>query len=171
MEKPIGIVCTNLWYEKLDLSSIYQILNEPGKQEEVEYWMNNLVPEAPIIRFSPYGRIAQSIDLSYLKSIIFLGLPYQKYDSITEEKINKTSKTLKGKTGNRRAQATYLTMIEPTYERIVQSVMRGLRNENDRLHVIYYDVNFKLNKPGLGSKNLVVCNTINEVISNLSIAQ
>lgn len=170
MEKPIGIVCTNLWYEKLNLSSMgYDILNEPETQKEVEHWLKNLVPGAQFIRFTPYGRIGQSIDLSYLKSIIFLGLPYEKYGPIKEEKIRKTSKTLKGKTGNRRALATYLQMIEPTYERIVQSVMRGLRNENDRLNVIYYDINFKLNKPGLGSKNLVVCGTINEVISHLSI--
>lgn len=169
MEKPIGIVCTNLWYENLGLSSIYDILNEPETQEEMEHWLNNLVSEAQFIRFSPYGRIGQSIDLSYLKSIIFLGVPYPKYDPIAEEKISKIAKKLKGKTGNRRAKAIYIQIIEPTYERIVQSVMRGLRNENDRLNVLYYDINFKLNKPALGSKNLVVCNTIDEVISHLSI--
>lgn len=84
-----------------------------------------------------------------------------------EEKIDKIAKTFKGKAGNRKAKATYVQMVEPAYERIIQSVMRGLRNENDRLNVIYYDVNFKLNKPGLGSKNLVVCNTISEVISHI----
>ncbi len=169
MEKPIGLVCTNLWYENLDLSSIYNILNEPASQEQMDHWLKNLVPKAEFIRFSPYGRIGQSIDLSYLKSIIFLGVPYPKYDPIAEEKISKIAKNLKGKTGNRRAKATYIQIIEPTYERIVQSVMRGLRNENDRLYAIYYDVNYKLNKPALGSKNLVVCSTISEVISHLSI--
>jgi len=46
--------------------------------------------------------------------------------------------------------------------------MRGLRNEKDRLNVIYYDVAYKMNKPALGSKNLVVCQTIDEAISHLA---
>lgn len=168
MPKPIGIVCTNQWYKNLGLSSIYQILNEPEKQEDVDNWLKNHLPNAELVRFSPYGRISHSVDLSYLRSIIFLGLPYPKYGSITEEKINKLSKTLKGKAGNRRSKAIYMQIIEPAYERIIQSVMRGLRNENDRLYTIYYDANFKLNKPTLGSKNLVVCNTISEVISHIN---
>ena len=169
MTKPIGIVCTHNWYENLHLSSTYDILNEPEKQEEVGHWLRNLVPEAQIIRFSPYGRVAQSVDMSWLKSIIFLGFPYSRYGPMTEEKINKVAKTFKGKTGNARAMATYVLMIEPAYEKIIQSVMRGLRNENDRLNVIYYDVNYKLNKPALGSKNLVVCQTIDDAISHLSV--
>ncbi|MDP2845610.1 MAG: hypothetical protein Q8N79_06005 [Candidatus Methanoperedens sp.] len=164
--KPIGIVCTNQWYTNLNLSSKYDILNEPDTQEEIGDWLKIHVPKAELIRFTPFGRVAQSVDIS-LKSIIFLGFPYEKYDSIMEEKISKTAKTFKGKAGNSTAKATYIHMIEPAYERIIQSVMRGLRNENDRLNVIYYDVNFKLNKPALGSKNLVVCNTISEVISHI----
>lgn len=168
MSAPIGIVCTNQLYEKLNLSSTFQILDQPETQEDVEHWLNNLVPKAQLIRFSPYGRVAQSIDLSYLKSIIFLGFPYQRYDPITEEKIHKLCKSFKGKTGNRKSRAFYVQMVEPAYERIVQSVMRGLRNENDRLSVIYYDVNYKLNKPALGSKNLIICDTIKDVIGHLS---
>ncbi len=171
MTKPIGIVTTNNWYENLHLSSIYDILNEPEEQEEVEYWLNDLVPKAQIVRFSPYGRIAQSIDMPRLKSIIFLGLPYPKFGPVMEEKINKLAKTLKGKSGNTRAMAIYILIIEPAYEKIIQSVMRGLRNENDKLNVIYYDVNYKLNKPALGSKNLVVCQTIDDVISHLSVVR
>lgn len=169
MQKPIGIVCTNNWYENLRLSLTYDILDEPEKQEEVEHWLKGLVPEAQIIRFTPYGRVAQSVDISWLKSIIFLGLPYPKFGPVTEEKINKLAKTLKGQSGNNRAFAIYKLIIEPAYEKIIQSVMRGLRNENDRLNVIYYDVNYKLNKPGLGSKNLVVCQTIDEALSHLSV--
>lgn len=171
MIKPIGIWITNNWYDHLRLSSIYDILDEPKKQEEVDHWLDVLVPNAKIIRFSPYGRIAQSIDLSDLKSVIFLGLPYPKVGPVMEEKIKKLAKTLKGKGGNARAMAVYILIIEPAYEKIIQSVMRGLRNENDRLNVIYYDVNYKLNKPALGSKNLVVCQTIDEVISHLSVVR
>ncbi len=43
MEK--HIVCTNLWYQNLDLSSIYKILNEPETQEEMNHWLKILVPE------------------------------------------------------------------------------------------------------------------------------
>lgn len=167
MTKPIGIVCTNNWYENLQLSSAYDILNEPEKQEDVDNWLKNLVPNAQIIRFTPYGRVAQSVDISYLKSIIFLGLPYPKFGPIEKEKMNKVAKNYKGKSGNPMGMARYKLMIEPVYEKIIQSAMRGLRNENDRLNVIYYDVNYKLNKPALGSKNLVVCQTIEEVISHL----
>ena len=167
MPKPIGIIITNQWYENLNLSSRYNILNEPKTQEEIGNWLKNLVPKAEIIRFTAFGRVAHSVDISVLKSIIFLGFPYERYDSIMEEKIDKSAKTFKGQAGNRRAKAAYVHMIEPAYVRIVQSVMRGLRNENDKLNVIYYDINFKLNKPALGSKNLVVCNTINEVISHI----
>lgn len=167
MPKPIGIVCTNQVYTGLDLSSKYNILNEPSTQEEIGDWLKYHVPKAEIIRFTPFGRVAQSVDISALKSIIFLGVPYERYDSIMEEKIDKTAKKLKGQSGNRKAKATYLRMIEPACERVVQSIMRGLRNENDSLCVIYYDVNFKLNKPALGSKNLVVCNTVSEVISHI----
>ena len=167
MEKPIGIVCTNNWYENLHLSSIYDILDEPEKQEDVEHWLKDLVPKAQIIRFSPYGRIAQSIDIPLLKNIIFLGLPYPKIGPVTEEKIKKVAKSYKGKSGNARAIAIYKLIIEPAYEKIIQSAMRALRSENDRLNVIYYDINYKLNKPALGSKNLVVCKTIEEAISHL----
>jgi Rad3-related DNA helicase len=167
MERPIGILCTNNWYENLRLSSTYDILNEPEKQEDVESWLKDLVPNAQIIRFSPYGRIAQSIDMPLLKNIIFLGVPYPKIGPVTEEKINKVAKSYKGKTGNARAMAIWKLIIEPAYEKIIQSVMRGLRNENSRLNVIYYDINYKLNKPALGSKNLVVCKTIDEGISHL----
>ncbi len=168
MQTPIGIVCTNSWYESLKLSSVYNILNEPEKQEEVPDWLNNRVPNAELVRFSPYGRVAQSVDMSCLRSIIFLGFPYPKYGSITKEKIKVLSKKFKGKSGNRKAKATYIQMVEPAYEKIVQSAMRGLRNENDRLNVLYYDVNYKLNKPALGSKNLAVCQTIDEVINHLA---
>jgi hypothetical protein len=171
MQKPIGIVCTNQWYENLKMLKVYNILNQPETQEEVGSWLKDLVPKADFIRFSPYGRVAQSVDISCLKSIIFLGFPYPKYGSITQEKIKKLSKKFKGKSGNRKAKATYIQMIEPAYEKIVQSAMRGLRNENDRLHVIYYDVNYKLNKPALGSKNLVVCGTVEEVILHLSVVK
>lgn len=167
LEKPIGIVCTNKVYDSLGLSSKYTILNEPESQEEVEYWLDELVPKATLVRFTPFGRISQSIDIS-LKNIIFLGFPHQRFDSITEEKINKMQKNMKGTTGNRKAKAVYIEVIQPACERIVQSVMRSLRSENDRLHVIYYDVNFKLNKPGLGSKNLTVCTTLEEVLAILN---
>lgn len=166
MPKPLGIVCTDPWWDCLDLSSIYPILNQPDNQEDVENWLINLAPNVQILRFNPYGRIAQSVDLS-LKSMIFLGLPYKRISPITEEKINIMAKNLKGKSGNSKAHATYIEFIEPTYEKIYQSEMRGLRSENDRLIVIYYDVNFKLNKTALGSKNLVVCSTVDEVISHL----
>ena len=165
MPKPIGIVCTNQWYTALELSSKYDILNEPSTQEEIGDWLKNQVPLAEIIRFTPFGRVAQSVDISTLKSIIVLGFPYERYDSIMEEKIDKTAKSSKGKSGNMKAMATFIRLIDPANERVTQSIMRGLRNENDSLYVIYYDVNFKLNKPALGSKNLVVCNTVSEVIS------
>lgn len=172
MTKPIGIVSTNRWYENLDrsldLSSRYEILNEPEKQEHVEDWLKNLIPKAEIVRFSPYGRVAQSVDISHLKSIIFLGFPYPKVGPIMEERIRKMMKSFKGKSGNVRAKAIWVLIIEPAYEKIIQSVMRGLRNENDRLNVIYYDVAYKMNKPALGSKNLVVCQTIDEAISHLA---
>lgn len=138
MTKPIGIVCTNNWYENLHSSSTYDILNEPEKQEEVGYWLKDLVPNAQIIRFSPYGRVAR-VDMSYLKSIIFLGFPYSRYGPMAEEKINKVAKTFKGKTGNVRAMATYVLMIEPAYEKIIQSVMRGLRNLYLNTKVQLYD--------------------------------
>jgi hypothetical protein len=171
MQKPIGILCTNQWYEDLKMLKKYDVLNQPETQEDVEGWLKDLMPKAEFIRFSPYARVAQSVDMSCLKSMIFLGLPYPKYGVITQEKIRKTAKRLKGKSGNRKAKATHVEMIQPAYEKIVQSAMRGLRNENDRLHVIYYDVNYKLNKPALGSKNLVVCGTIDEVISHLSVGE
>lgn len=167
MEMPIGVVCTNQWRESLKLET-YNMLDEPQTQEEVPNWLRSLVPQAQLVRFSPYGRVAQSVDISCLKSIIFLGFPYPKYSPIAQEKILKMSKTFKGKSGNRKAKATYVQMVEPAYEKIVQSAMRGLRNETDRLNVVYYDVNYKLNKPALGSKNLAVCQTIDEVISHLS---
>lgn len=167
MKKPIGIVCTNSWYENLDLASAYDILDEPKKQEEVGHWLKDLISKKELIRFSPYGRVAQSVDINRLKSIIFLGVPYPKFGPVAMEKINKAAKAYKGKSGNARAMAIWILIIMPAYEKIIQSVMRGLRNENDRLSVIYYDVNYKLNKPGLGSKNLVVCGTIDDVISHL----
>lgn len=163
MDKPIGIVCTNRWYESLNLDWTYDILNEPKTQEEVPIWLKELVPNAGIIRFSPYGRVAQSVDMSCLKSIIFLGFPYPKYGAITRERIEIMAKGFKGKSGNRKSRATYVQMIEPAYEKIIQSAMRGLRNENDRLVVVYYDVNYKLNKPALGSKNLSVCLEVEDV--------
>jgi hypothetical protein len=170
MKKPVGIVCTNPVFESLQLQKIYKtLLNEPAKQEEVENWLLNKVPNAELIRYNPYGRIGQSIDLTYLMSIIFLGLPYPKVGKIMQERINKKAKSLKGMAVNRRAWATFMEIIEPAYDRILQSVGRGLRNEESRLNVIYYDVNFKLNKPSLGSKNLVVCDNIEEVISHLGL--
>jgi len=79
MTRPIGIVSTNRWYENLDtsldLSSRYDILNEPEKQEQVEDWLKNLIPKAEIVRFSPYGRVAQSVDISHLKKYNISGIP------------------------------------------------------------------------------------------------
>ena len=165
MPKPAAVVCTNSWFRTLTFPP--GILNEPESQDEVDDWLTNQAKNADLIRFSPYGRVAQSVDMSFLRSILFIGFPYSSYDNITQEKIKRLAKSYKGKSGNAKYAASYRTIIVPACEAVVQSVMRGLRTEKDRLAVIYFDKQFQMQKESINSKTLSICKTIEEAITEL----
>ena len=165
MPKPAAVVCTNSWFRTLTFPP--GILNEPESQDEVDDWLTNHAKNADLIRFSPYGRVAQSVDMSFLRSILFIGFPYSSYDNITQEKIKRLAKSYKGKSGNAKYAASYRTIIVPACEAVVQSVMRGLRTEKDRLAVIYFDKQFQIQKESINSKTLSICKTIEEAITEL----
>lgn len=165
MPKPAAIVCTNSWFRTLTFPPV--ILNEPESQDEVNDWLTNQAKNADLIRFSPYGRVAQSVDMSFLRSILFIGFPYSSYDNIAQEKIKRLAKSYKGKSGNAKYAASYRTIIVPACEAVVQSVMRGLRTEKDRLAVIYFDKQFQMQKESINSKTLSICKTVEEAITEL----
>jgi len=165
MPKPAAVVCTNSWFRTLTFPP--GILNEPESQDEVDDWLTNQAKNADLIRFSPYGRVAQSVDMSFLRSILFIGFPYSSYDNIAQEKIKRLAKSYKGKSGNAKYAASYRTIIVPACEAVVQSVMRGLRTEKDRLAVIYFDKQFQMQKESINSKTLSICKTVEEAISEL----
>jgi len=165
MPKPAAIVCTNSWFRTLTFPPV--ILNEPESQDEVNDWLTNQAKNADLIRFSPYGRVAQSVDMSFLRSILFIGFPYSSYDNIAQEKIKRLAKSYKGKSGNAKYAASYRTIIVPACEAVVQSVMRGLRTEKDRLAVIYFDKQFQMQKESINSKTLSICKTVEEAITAL----
>ncbi len=165
MPKPAAVVCTNSWFRTLTFPP--GILNEPESQDEVDDWLTNQAKNADLIHFSPYGRVAQSVDMSFLRSILFIGFPYSSYDNIAQEKIKRLAKSYKGKSGNAKYAASYRTIIVPACEAVVQSVMRGLRTEKDRLAVIYFDKQFQIQKESINSKTLSICKTVEEAITEL----
>ena len=165
MPKPAAVVCTNSWFRTLTFPP--SILNEPESQDEVDNWLANLAKNADLIRFSPYGRVAQSVDMSFLRSILFIGFPYSSYDNITQEKIKRLAKSYKGKSGNAKYAASYRTVIVPACEAVVQSVMRPLRTEKDKVAIIYFDKQFQMQKESINSKTLSICKTIEEAITEL----
>lgn len=166
MPKPTAVVCTNSWFKTLDLAS--DILNEPKTQAEVGDWLENNAKKADVVRFSPYGRVSQSVDMSFLRSILFIGYPFGSYNNITQEKIKRLTKSFKGRSGNPKSAAHYITTTIPASEAVIQSVMRGLRTESDRLVVVYYDKQYQLNRGLINSKNLQICSTVKEVAALLS---
>jgi len=165
MPKPIAVVCTNSWYKNINFVS--NILNEPKTQSEVSEWLENMAKKADVIRFSPYGRVSQSVDMSFLRSILFIGFPFGSYNNITQEKIKRLTKSFKGRSGNPNFAAHYITTTLPACEVVIQSAMRGLRSEKDRLVVVYYDKQFQLNKGLINSKNLEICSSVKEVTALL----
>lgn len=165
LPKPTAIVCTNNWHKKINLT--HKILNEPSTQGEVDDWLENRAKNANLIRFSPYGRVAQSIDMSFLRSFLFIGFPFKSYDKITQEKVKRLARSFKGRSGNPKSAASYITITIPACEAVIQSVMRGLRSEKDKLIVVYYDKQYQLNKSMINSKNLSVCNTVKEAIKEI----
>lgn len=155
LQYPLAIVCTRSWFKALDLK--HDILKEPTTQEEVDNWIKVLSPKHDIIYFSPHGRIAQSIDLPSLKSILFISYPVM-YDEITQKRRDRLMRKMKGKSGNPKFAADYLTFTIPTFQSVIQSAMRGLRNENSSIDVVYYDMRYEKYKQELNSKTLSIYN-------------
>lgn len=165
MEYPLAIVCTRSWFRALDLQ--YNILKEPQTQEEVPDWINILSPKHNIIYFSPHGRIAQSIDLPKLRSILFISYPVM-YDEISQKRRDRLMRKLKGSSGNPKIAADYLTFTIPTFQSVIQSAMRGLRNEESSLDVVYYDMRYERYKNELNSKTLSIYNDKNKLLDAIS---
>lgn len=162
LPKPAAIVCTTGWFRCLDLK--LPILTEPETPEEVDEWLTEKAADAEFIYFSPYGRVAQSVDMSFLKSVFFIGYPQKSYDDISIERAGRLEKDLKGKHGSPKYVANYMQFVLPTYESVIQSAMRGLRTENDKLTVLFLDKRYERYKGLLNSKNMSICSKTADAI-------
>lgn len=162
LPKPAAIVCTTGWFRCLDLN--LPILKEPETPEEVNEWLNEKAAGAEFIYFSPYGRVAQSVDMSFLKSVFFVGYPQKSYDDISVERAGMLAKDLKGKHGSPKYVANYMQFVLPTYEAVIQSAMRGLRTEKDKLTVLFLDKRYERYRGLLNSKNMSVCRNTADAI-------
>lgn len=163
-----AIVCTRKWFSKLELQKHYDILEEPVTQEEVEDWVETKAKKAKLIHFSPYGRVAQSVDMSFLRGIIMVGFPLKSYDAVMQERSARLEKLYKGGSGNARFKANFLLLTAPGWQAVIQSVMRGLRSEDDKIIAVYYDAQYRLNRNMLESQNLSMCNNVKDVVKEIS---
>lgn len=168
LPKPTAIVATRAWYHALNpkRSLNIPILEEPETQGEVPDWIENQFPKYDYIYFTPHGRLAQSIDLDRLRSMVLLGFPLSSHDAVAMEKRDRMAKSMKGAYGNPKYAANYFSFILPTLAAVFQSASRGL-TENDSLTVIYYDARYPKHKKMLNSKNLSICETVDEVLEKI----
>ena len=141
-EKPIGIIATRpLWDKIKPHLSINgkRLFEDTGGQEDLNEWLEK-AKNYDIIYYSPFGRVSNSVDMSFLKTVILLGVPVQRMDAITREQINYLKKRLKPLKGEEAFWvALRIISILPACERAIQSVMRGLRTPKDRLTTIFFD--------------------------------
>ena len=142
LEKPIGISCVKpLWARIKPFLNLgkYKLLEEDGMtQENLDKWLKTAKSE-DIIQYSPFGRVAQSVDMRFLKSIIMLGVPVSKMDLITRKELEYHRKRFeeKGMEGFWIAYRIIATL--PACERAIQSVMRSLRTQKDSVTVVWFD--------------------------------
>ncbi len=166
LPKPVVVIATQNWFECLELDLPF--LLPPDNMQDAESWVKVVAPGHDLIYISPHCRIAQSVDMGYIKSVLFLGIPYKQINEITEERKRRLGKSLKGKASNNMFAAGYMQYVIPAFEAVIQSVMRGLRSENDSLVVVYSDARFKTNKRLLRNKPFEICDEPDELMAAIS---
>jgi Rad3-related DNA helicase len=165
-EKPVAIISTIPLWKKikpfLDRTNIFEA--ESLGQEEVKNWLEE-ASKKDIIQFSPFSMIAHSIDMSFLKTVILLGVPVRKQDLVARKEIDYLRSKLKEKGMEAFWTAIRLLLTLPACEKAVQSVMRGLRTEKDRLTVVWFDKRYVENAyhKFINSENVRLISNIEEV--------
>lgn len=98
------------------------------------------IKKANISILSPYGSFKQSIDMSFLKSIVILGICDPMLDLVTRKTLEYyKEKFLKDK-GIKADWVSYELICRlPAIEKSLQAAGRGIRKESDKLLTIWFD--------------------------------
>jgi len=160
-----AIVCTKKLFQRLDLK--HDIVMQPDSQGKVEDWIKNEARNANLIYYSPYGRVAESVDLDFLQGIIMIGLPIKTYDAVMQERSLRLSKLYKSGSGNPKYKADNILLIAPAWQAVIQSVMRGIRSERDKIIAVYYDKRYQISRKQLDSQNLSIFDNVHDAVAEI----
>lgn len=139
--KPCAIFAVRpLWSkmkEHLNLRG-YKVIEEQTEDDKRKLLKN--LKKADILVLSPYGSFKQSLDMSFLKTIVILGICDPMLDLITRKTLEYyKGKFLKDKGIKSNWVAYELICRLPAIEKSLQAVGRGIRGEKDKLLAIWFD--------------------------------
>lgn len=139
--KPCAIfVVSPLWRKIKPMLNFrrYKMIEEiPGSDKRELF---SKIRKADIAVLSPYGSFKQSVDMSFLQSVIILGICDPMLDLITRKTLDYYKEKFLKTHGIKSDWIAYELICRlPAIEKSLQATGRGIRKEKDRLLAVWFD--------------------------------
>lgn len=162
LPKPCAIFAVRpLWNKIRKLMDLRKYKVEEEKfdadSEEKKIFLQR-IRKADIIVLSPYGSFKQSIDMSFLESIIILGICDPMLDLITKKTLDYYKQKYLKIHGIGSDWISYELICRlPAIEKSLQAAGRGIRKESDHLLAVWFDERWITQSRFISSHNKKHC--------------
>lgn len=171
LPKPCAIfVVRPLWTKVKELMSFrgYRIMEEDPNTEDKKQFFNQL-KKADVVVLSPYGSYKQSLDMSFLKSVIILGIPDPMLDLVTKKTLDYYKEKFLKSHGLKADWVAYELICRlPAIEKTLQATGRGIRKEEDHLLAVWFDERWITQSRFIAGVNKKNCISLPSIIKEVN---